>query len=198
MVLQNVSYYTTLEVNSSVVNAYWHGEGAAGLSCTELSIWEFPSLRGAVGSGGIVCDIVWMGCPRRTPWTVLRTPVCCCLLSTSFTSVSIFSVCCNSSVSISVPGTYLCWKLPEQGPVPTSAGNHHNRSRDRPLLENHQNMGPVPTSAGKPPEHGPGTFLCWKTTRTWARDLPLLETSNTGGPGAPGSISPIPIQRWIG
>ncbi len=31
-----------------------HGEGAAGLSYTELSIWEFPFLRGgAVGSGGI-------------------------------------------------------------------------------------------------------------------------------------------------
>jgi hypothetical protein len=142
-----------------------------------------------------------MGCPRRTPWTVLRTPVCCCLLSTSFTSVSIFSVCCNSSVSISVPGTYLCWKLPEQGPVPTSAGNYRNRARYLPLLEtarvgardipllettttgvgtdlcwkttrtwarylplleNHQNMGPVPSSAGKPPEHGPGTYLCWK------------------------------------
>ncbi len=47
--------------------------------CTELSIREFPSLRGggAVGSGGIVYDIVWMGCPRRTPWQ------CCVHLSAS-------------------------------------------------------------------------------------------------------------------
>ncbi len=79
-------------------------EGAAGLSCTELSIWEFPFLRGAGWQrrNTVVYDIVWMGSPRRTTWTVLRTPVCFRILSTSFTSVSIFSVCCYSSVSISV------------------------------------------------------------------------------------------------
>ncbi len=32
---------------------------------------------GPVGRRGIVYDIVWMGCPRRTPWTMLRRPVCC-------------------------------------------------------------------------------------------------------------------------
>ncbi len=31
---------------------------------------------GTVGSGGVVYDIVWMWCPRRKPWTILRTPVC--------------------------------------------------------------------------------------------------------------------------
>jgi hypothetical protein len=31
---------------------------------------------GTVGSGGVVYDIVWMGRPRRKPWTILRTPVC--------------------------------------------------------------------------------------------------------------------------
>ncbi len=91
-------YYPSSEFESTF-NAYWNCVGAAGLSCTELSIWEFPFLRGggAVGSGGKVYDIVWMGCPRRKPWK-------CCfrILSTSFTSVSIFSVCCYSSVSISV------------------------------------------------------------------------------------------------
>ncbi len=51
---------------------------------------------GAVDKGGIVNNIVWMGCPRRTPWTMLRTPVCIRILSTSFSSVSIFSVCCYS------------------------------------------------------------------------------------------------------
>ncbi len=39
-------------------------EGAAGLSCTELSIWEFPFLRGgAVGRGGIVYDV--NGMPQK-------------------------------------------------------------------------------------------------------------------------------------
>ncbi len=33
------------------------------------------SWGGAVRRGGRVYDIVWMGYPRRTPWTVLRTPV---------------------------------------------------------------------------------------------------------------------------
>jgi hypothetical protein len=64
MVLQNVYYYTTLVPGSefkSVVNVYWHGEGAAGLSCTELSIWEFPSLRGGSRQWGnstymILCE----------------------------------------------------------------------------------------------------------------------------------------------
>ncbi len=63
-------YFPSIEFESTF-NAYWNGVGAAGLSCTELSILEFPFLReggGAVGSGGIVYDIVWMGCPRRTPW----------------------------------------------------------------------------------------------------------------------------------
>jgi hypothetical protein len=36
------------------------------------------------------------GCPRRTLWTRLRTPVCFRILSTSLTSLSIFSVCCYS------------------------------------------------------------------------------------------------------
>ena len=31
---------------------------------------------GPAGRGGIVYDIVWRRCPRRTPWMMLRTPVC--------------------------------------------------------------------------------------------------------------------------
>ncbi len=31
-------------------------------------------MRGAVGREGIVYDIVRRGCPRRRPWTKLRTP----------------------------------------------------------------------------------------------------------------------------
>ncbi len=47
----------------------------------------------------ILCE--W-DAPRRTPWMMLRTPVCFCILSSSLASVSIFSVCCYSIVSISV------------------------------------------------------------------------------------------------
>ncbi len=31
---------------------------------------------GSVCRGGLVYDIVWRRCPRRTPWMMLRTPVC--------------------------------------------------------------------------------------------------------------------------
>ena len=69
-------YYPSTEFQSTF-NVYWHGEGAAGLSSKELSIWEFPSLRGGSWkSGSIVYDIVWRRCSRRTPWMMLRTPVC--------------------------------------------------------------------------------------------------------------------------
>ncbi len=58
--LQNVYYFLLYYPSSefkSVVNVYWHGEGAAaGLSCTELSIPSVSFLLwgGAVCSGGIV------------------------------------------------------------------------------------------------------------------------------------------------
>ncbi len=52
----------------------------------------------------MVYDIV-----RRTPWTVLRTTVCFCILSSSLISVSIFSVWCYYSVS-----TVSQWLPPKQ------------------------------------------------------------------------------------
>ncbi len=63
--------------------------------------------EGGCRQGGIVycmCiyDTVWMGCPRRTPLTILLTPSCFRILSTYLTSVSIFSVCCFSR--------YLFWR----------------------------------------------------------------------------------------
>ncbi len=62
-------YFTTLLLNSRVLlmyyTVYWNGVGAAGLSCTELSIWEFLFLRGTCRQGGIVYDIVWMEIPRK-------------------------------------------------------------------------------------------------------------------------------------
>ncbi len=46
-------FYPSTEYKHSF-NVYWHDEGAAGLSCTctELSIWEFPFLRGTCQQGG--------------------------------------------------------------------------------------------------------------------------------------------------
>ena len=38
-------YFPSTEFKSAF-NVHCHGGGAAGLSCTELSIWEFPFLRG--------------------------------------------------------------------------------------------------------------------------------------------------------
>ncbi len=46
-------YYSSTEFKSAfnVFWDFWHGKGAAGLSCTELTIWEFPLLRGACRQG---------------------------------------------------------------------------------------------------------------------------------------------------
>ncbi len=51
-----LQYYPTTEFQSTF-NVYWHGEGAAGLSCTELSIWKFPFLRGVCWQGWT--SILW-------------------------------------------------------------------------------------------------------------------------------------------
>ncbi len=100
-------HFTSTEFKSAF-NVYWHGGGAAGLSCTELSIWEFHFLRG-------VCWQVWTriwycekGMPQKDTLDNLRTPVCFRILSSSFTSVSIFSVSYYSIVSISVV-THNCY-----------------------------------------------------------------------------------------
>ena len=62
---------------------------------------------GPVGRGGIVYDIVWRRCPRRTPgWCCVH--LCARILSSSLTSVSIFSVCCYSIVSISMDLAHVC------------------------------------------------------------------------------------------
>ncbi len=44
-------YYVSTEFESTF-NVCWNGLGAAGLSCTELSISEFPSLREGCRQGG--------------------------------------------------------------------------------------------------------------------------------------------------
>ncbi len=87
-----VLYYPRTEFERTF-NVYWNVIWAARLSCSELSIWEFPFLRGGCRQGGTVYDNVWMGCPRRTLWTMLCTPECFRILSTSLTSVSIFFSC---------------------------------------------------------------------------------------------------------
>ncbi len=99
-------YSIALVLNSRVLlNVYRHGEGATGLSCTELSIWEFPFLRGACWQGGystymILCE--WDAPEVNPAYTCMLS-----ILSSSLTSVSIFSVCCYSIVSISVGTTNL-------------------------------------------------------------------------------------------
>ncbi len=96
-----VLHYYPTEFKSAF-NVYWHGEGAAWLSCTELSIWEFPFLRGDCRQGG---NSIWYcvnGLPQKETLDKLCTPVCFCIRSLSLSSVSIFSVFCYSIVSISV------------------------------------------------------------------------------------------------
>ncbi len=99
--------------------ASWHGEGAAGLSCPELSIWEFPSLRGTCRQGW---NSIWYcvkGMPQKD---TLDDVAYTCLLSypivVSHLTFNIFSVCCYSKVSIWVvshsmvlPRGFLCFTL---------------------------------------------------------------------------------------
>ena len=109
-------YFPSTEFKSAF-NVYWHDGGAAGLSCTELSIWEFPFLRGVCWQGWTSIWYCEKGMPQKDTLDNLRTPVCFRILSMSFTSVSIFSVWCYSSVSISMILTNvlnsdcICWPL---------------------------------------------------------------------------------------
>jgi hypothetical protein len=48
-------------------------KGLPGYTVQNRPSGSFLSWGGTVGRGGIVYDLVWMGCPRRTPWTELRT-----------------------------------------------------------------------------------------------------------------------------
>jgi hypothetical protein len=97
-------YFPSTEIKSAF-NVYWHGGGAAGLSCTELSIWEFPFLRGVCWQGWTSIWYCEKGMPQKDTLNNLGTPVCFRIPSSSFTSVSIFSVSCYSIVSISVGRT---------------------------------------------------------------------------------------------
>ncbi len=95
---------------------YWHGEGAAGLSCTELSVWEFPFLKGACRQKG---NSIWY-CVNGTPQkeTLDNIAYTCMLsnLSTSFTSVSIFSVCCYSIYLSGPDFLFRIWTWPGAPP----------------------------------------------------------------------------------
>ncbi len=96
-------YFPSTEFKSAF-NVYWHGGGAAGLSCTELSIWEFPFLGGPVGRGGMYMILCEGDAPEGHPgWCCVH--LCARILSSSLTSVSIFSVCWYSIVSISMVHT---------------------------------------------------------------------------------------------
>ncbi len=98
----------------AVATATWQHwrQGAAGLSCTELSICEFPFLRGFCWQGW---NSIWYcvnGMPQKDTLDNVTYTCMLSILSTSFTSVSIFSVCCYSSVSISVLSAVVfpCWR----------------------------------------------------------------------------------------
>jgi hypothetical protein len=72
-----------------------------GYSCTELSLWEFPFFKGACRQGGNSMWYCLNGMLQKETLENVHKPVCFRILSSSLTSVSIFSVCCYSSVSIS-------------------------------------------------------------------------------------------------
>ncbi len=98
MVLQNVYYYTALVVNSRVLIMYTD-------MVKELPGCPYKTVHLGVSffEGGRVW--YWYcvnGMPQKDTLENVRTPVCFRILSPSLTSVSIFSVWCYSSVSISV------------------------------------------------------------------------------------------------
>ncbi len=69
-------YCTTLVLNSRVLLMYTDTvKELPGYPVKNYPSGSFLSWGGPVGREGIVYDIVWMGCPRRTPWTMLHTPV---------------------------------------------------------------------------------------------------------------------------
>ncbi len=67
-------YFPSTEIKSAF-NVYLHGGGAAGLSCTELSIWEFPFLRGVCWQGWTSLWYCEKGMPQKDTLDNLRTPV---------------------------------------------------------------------------------------------------------------------------
>ncbi len=64
---------------------------------------------GPAGRGGIVYDIVWRRCPRRTPWMMLRMPVCSYPIIV--THLSFNFLCLLLLYSIYLNGLYICTNL---------------------------------------------------------------------------------------
>ncbi len=70
-------YCTTPVLNSRVLLMYTDTvKELPGYPVQNSPSWSFLLWGGALGSDGVVYDIVWRRCPRRTPWMMLRTPVC--------------------------------------------------------------------------------------------------------------------------
>ncbi len=110
-----------------------------GYSVQNCPSGNFAFWVGAVGRGRRYCE---KGIPQGTPWTVLRTPVSLRILSTSFISVSIFSVCCYSSVSISmappVRGSHWSlWWLQKQGRHPSDSCEEDRKCPAHKSIENY-------------------------------------------------------------
>ncbi len=70
-------YCTTPVLNSRVLLMYTDTvTELPGYPVQNSPSGSFLLWGGALGSEGVVYDIVWRRCPRRTPWMMLRTPVC--------------------------------------------------------------------------------------------------------------------------
>ncbi len=73
----HVYYCTTPVLNSRVLLMYTDTvKVLQGYHVQNSPSGSFLLWGGALGSEGVVYDIVWRRCPRRTPWMMLRTPVC--------------------------------------------------------------------------------------------------------------------------
>ncbi len=70
-------YCTTPVLNSRVLLMYTDTvKELPGYPVRNSPSGGFLLWGGALGSEGVVYDIAWRRCPRRTPWMMLRTPVC--------------------------------------------------------------------------------------------------------------------------
>jgi hypothetical protein len=95
-------YFPSTEFKGAF-NVYWHGGGAAGLSCTDISIWEFPFLRGVCWQGW---TSIWF-CEKGMPQIQGHPgqPAYTCMLSYS---IIVFHLSFNFLSLLLLYSIYLC------------------------------------------------------------------------------------------